>query len=170
MERLRKAESVILGLESALLVAILVFLIFMSFLQVILRQVFGGGILWGDTLLRHLVLWVGFLGAARASAEEKHFAFETLSDRLPPRAHAAMTAAAHLFAAAVALLLAKASWSYLLAEKAEARSLFTVGSLSVPAWLLETIIPVGFLLVFGHTALRAVLRAPEALGRTAPRP
>ena len=41
-------------------------------MQVVLRQVFGGGILWCDTLLRHLVLWVGFLGAARAAGQHPH--------------------------------------------------------------------------------------------------
>ena len=58
MEKLRKAESVLLGLENALLAAILLFLVGGSFLQVLMRQFFGGGILWGDTLLRHLVMMI----------------------------------------------------------------------------------------------------------------
>ncbi|MDE2237792.1 MAG: TRAP transporter small permease subunit, partial [Elusimicrobia bacterium] len=46
----------------------------LAFLQVLRRELFGSGALWADPLLRSLVLWVGFLGAALAAAEDKHFA------------------------------------------------------------------------------------------------
>ena len=154
MEKLRKAESFLLGLQSAVLVAVLLFLVAMSFLQVVLRQFFGGGILWCDTLLRHLVLWVGFLGAARAAAEEKHFAFEAATEHLPARLHGAAAALARLTAAAVALLLAKASWTYVLEERSAGTPLFTAGSLAVPGWPFALILPVGFLLVALHTGAR----------------
>ena len=162
MERLRKAESVLLGLESLLLVAVLLFLVAMSFLQVVLRQFFGGGILWCDTLLRHLVLWVGFLGAARAAAEEKHFAFEAVTEHLPARLHGTAALLARLCAAAVALLLAKASWAFMLEERGAGEPLFTAGNLAVPGWPFAAIVPIGFLLVAVHTGLRLwVEKVPE---------
>ncbi|MBI5240203.1 MAG: TRAP transporter small permease [Elusimicrobia bacterium] len=162
MERIRKAESVLLGLQSAVLVAVLLFLVVMSFLQVALRQLFGGGFLWCDTLLRHLVLWVGFLGAARAAAEEKHFAFEALTEHLPARLHGPAAAAARLAAVAVSLLLAEASWSFMLEERASGAALFTAGELTVPAWPFAAILPIGFLLAALHTGLRLWLaKVPE---------
>ena len=162
MERIRRAESILLGLQSAVLVAVLLFLVGMSFLQVALRQLFGGGILWCDTLLRHLVLWVGFLGAARAAAEEKHFAFEAVSEHLPQALHAWAAALARLTAVAVALLLARASWSFVLEERSAGTPLFTAGSVAVPGWPFALILPAGFLLVALHTGLRLWLaKVPE---------
>jgi len=162
VERLKKAESVLLGLESLLLVVILLSLVAMSFLQVVLRQFFGGGILWCDTLLRHLVLWVAFLGAARAAAEEKHFAFEAMTEHLPVRLHGAAAAVARLTATAVALLLAKASWVFMIEERGAGEPLFTAGRLEVPGWPFAAIVPIGFLLVAVHTGLRLwVGKVPE---------
>jgi TRAP-type C4-dicarboxylate transport system permease small subunit len=162
VERLRKAESVLLGLESLLLVAVLLFLVAMSFLQVVLRQFFGGGILWCDTLLRHLVLWVGFLGAARAAAEEKHFAFEAVTEHMPARLRATAAALARLAATAIALLLAKASWGFMLEERGASESIFTAGGFAVPGWPFAAIVPIGFLLVAVHTGLRlGVAKVPE---------
>ncbi|HAM34980.1 MAG TPA: hypothetical protein DEB40_12060 [Elusimicrobia bacterium] len=162
MEKLRRAESFLLAAESAILVAILIFMIVMSFVQVMLRQFFGGGTLWGDTLLRHLVLWLGFLGAALASAEEKHFAFEALSERLPPRVHGAAAFLSRLGAAVVALLLARASWAFLLDEKAAGNELFTLGPMAVAGWPFAIILPAGFLLVALHALLRMFGPAPGA--------
>lgn len=145
-----------------MLVAVLLFLVAMSFLQVVLRQFFGGGILWCDTLLRHLVLWVGFLGAARAAAEEKHFAFEAVTEHLPARLHGAAAALARLTAMTVALLLAKASWAFVLDERSAGTPLFTAGSLGVPGWPFAAIVPIGFLLVAVHAGLRIwVGKIPE---------
>ena len=137
--------------------AIVFFLLAMSFLQVILRQFFGGGILWCDTLLRHLVLWVGFLGAARAAAEEKHFSFEALADRLPGGLKGAAAILARLSAVAVSLVLAKASWSFMVGEKAAGEALFTMGGHSVPGWPFAFILPAGFTLVAIHAGLRLSL-------------
>ncbi|MCH7552365.1 TRAP transporter small permease, partial [Patescibacteria group bacterium] len=52
--------------------------VLLSFSQVVLRNLFSGGILWGDILLRQLVLWVGFLGASLAVREQKHIAIDFL--------------------------------------------------------------------------------------------
>ena len=58
--------------ETVLLVVILSVMILLSFLQVLLRNFFEQGILWGDILIRNLVLWVGFIGASLATRENKH--------------------------------------------------------------------------------------------------
>lgn len=160
MERLKKAEAALLRLENALIAAILLFLVAMSFLQVILRQVFGGGLLWCDTLLRHLVLWVGFLGAAAAAADDKHFAFEALTAQLPARLHRSAEVLARLTGILVSGLLAQASWSFLRDEYRAGNALFSVGSVSVPAWIFASILPAAFLLVALHIALRLALGRP----------
>ncbi len=159
MEKLRKAEALLLRAEGAAVVALLSTMILLSAGQVVLRQVWGVGILWGDTFLRHLVLWVGFLGAAAATADEKHFAFEALAGRLPERVHGLLAAIAHACTALISFLLAKAAWSFVLEEKASASALFSIGSLEAPAWLFASILPLGFFLVALHSLLRAAIRS-----------
>jgi TRAP-type C4-dicarboxylate transport system permease small subunit len=136
---------------------VLTVLVALSFIQVLLRQIFGGGLLWADTLNRHLVLWVGFLGAAAASAHEKQFAFEAITERLPRSWHAAAAGVARGACVVVALLLARFSWLFMLDERQAGHALFSTDSLAVPAWPFAAILPLGFTLVAVHTALRALL-------------
>lgn len=173
MRRIREAEALLLRLEGGLLVAILSFMVVMSFAQVALRQLFGTGLLWADTLLRHLVLWVGFLGASLAAAQGKHFAWEPPEPTppggerspggppLPSSGSALRRLAAQLCAALVAALLVKASWRFLLEERAAGAVLFHVGPAAAPAWIFAAIIPAGFALVGLHLLLRGLEAAAE---------
>lgn len=141
------------------LVAVMVGL---SFYQVLLRQLFGTGLLWADTLTRHLVLWVGFLGAALAAAEGKHFAFEAMAHQ-GGRRGAALRLFGSLFGAAVSALLAGAAWQYFQEERQAAETLFSVGSLSVPSTWFAVAIPTGFALVLVHLLVRSALAAGDLL-------
>lgn len=152
--KLRKAERALALAESALLVIVLSAMIALAFLQVALRQFFHSGILWGDTLARHLVLWVGFLGAALAASDDKHFAWEAAS-QTGGKAGAAMKLAANLAAAAVSFMLASAAWQFFLDEKASGTVLLTIGALAVKTWLMALAIPAGFALVALHSLARA---------------
>ncbi len=159
MESVRKAERLLLGAEKGLLVVLLSVMVALSFLQVVLRQAFGLGILWADTFLRHLVLWVGFLGAGLAAADNKHFAWEPAAQKAG-RMGAAMRAAASAAAVAITCALVRASWSFLCDERAAGDVLFQIGSRQIPAWWFSTIIPAGFALIAIHLAVRGL----EALG------
>lgn len=154
MEKLKKAEGLLTLAEGALLVALLSAMIALAFLQVALRQFFHSGIVWGDTLARHLVLWVGFLGAALAAADGKHFAWEAAAHR-GGHAGAAMRLAANLSAAAVAALLARAAWTFMLDEKMAGSVLLSAGPLALRSWLVAAAIPAGFTLVGLHSLARA---------------
>jgi TRAP-type C4-dicarboxylate transport system permease small subunit len=161
LNALKKLESVLVRVESALLVAFLTIMVALSFSQVVLRQAFSTGLLWADTFLRHLVLWVGFLGAALASADNKHFAWDTGVMFLTGKTKKAVVALSHLCACAITVILAQASWHFLLEEKASNTPLFTVGTLVVPAWWFSVILPVGFGLVGLHMLLKAALEFHE---------
>lgn len=150
-EKLKAAERVLVWLESALLSLLLAFMTLLAFAQVMQRQLFHTGALWADPLLRHLVLWVGFLGAALAAADEKHFAWEAAAERGGPRLKAAAQAAA----AVVCAFLIQAAVAFFRDEFHAGETLFRVGSLAVPSWLFSLSIPVGFALVFIHSTLRA---------------
>ena len=75
-EVIRRAAAVYSGVERWTILLMMVALVLFSLYQIVLRNFFFTGIIWGDNLLRHLVLWIGFLGACRATAEGKHIQIE----------------------------------------------------------------------------------------------
>jgi len=78
--------------EDALLVAMLALMIGVAVTQIVLRNGFDGGLLWGDAFLRVLVLWIGLTGALVASRDRRHINIDVIS----PTAHReAETAKAH---------------------------------------------------------------------------
>lgn len=154
--------------EKALLVAIFSVMVALAFAQVILRTFFSTGLLWADVFLRHLVLWIGFLGAATAALENKHFAIEPVKQFLPERARRAFELATHLFAAGVLFLLSRAAIHFYLDERASGSVLFSIAERAVPAHWITVIIPAGFILLFIHYALNA-LEAGASLLRKEPR-
>lgn len=162
--RLRKAEDALASVESALLVAFLAVMVTLAFAQVVLRY-FGHGLLWGETLLKQLVLWSGFLGGALAAHQEKHFAWEAAHLGAPARWKPVLRLAAHAAGAAVVVLLTKASWAYYLDERASAAELMRIGSTSVPAWVAAAGIPAGFALILAHLLFKSADAALEVSGR-----
>ena len=58
-------------MEQVLVSILLTLMILMAFSQIVLRNFFDTGISWGDSLVRYLVVWVGFIGAAIAAREGK---------------------------------------------------------------------------------------------------
>ena len=162
MEKLKRAEALLVTAETALLVVLLSTMVGLSFLQVILRA-FGTGILWADPLSRHLVLWVGFLGAALAAAEGKHFAWEAAAERAD-RTGQWMRLGASLATLVLTSFLLRASWAYLLSEKADAQVLFSIGSLAFPEWVFVAAVPLGFGLVLLHSGARLAEAAARLRG------
>ena len=155
METLKKAEALLTRLESGVLVGLLGLMIFLSFTQVVLRHL-GMGLLWADTFLRHIVLWVGFLGAAVAMSDGKHFTFDVLIQRLSDKWRVGLGVVGSLAGIVVCVLMAHASWNFMLDEKEAASVLFRLGETVVPAWIFSIILPVGFLLVGFHSLVRTI--------------
>ncbi|MBI4677317.1 MAG: TRAP transporter small permease [Elusimicrobia bacterium] len=160
---LKRVEAALSAMEKASLVVFLSAMVLMSFCQVALRQLFGTGILWGDTLSRHMVLWAGFFGAALAAAEGKHFAWETAVAALKGRAQAWAKALAGLSTAVIAAGLARASWLFFVDDKAAGNVLFTAGDLAVPSWAYSIVYPAGFALLSLHFLIQAALAGGDAV-------
>lgn len=160
MGLLRSAERRLAAFEQALLAALILIMVALSFAQVLLRG-FSAGLLWADTFLRQLVLWVGFLGAALAAVDDKQFSMDAGLRLMSPRTRAAVHAVLHLLTAVVCAFLARASWTFFLQERTAPSLLFSIGSLHLPTWWFETILPGGFLLLCLHYALKMVLSGAE---------
>lgn len=140
MQVLQKLNSYIARLESWILVVIVLLMVFLSFAQVVLRNVFDQGILWGDIFLRHLVLWVGFIGASVATQEEKHINIDVFTRFMKGKGKYFTQALVNAFAASVSFLLMQAAWTFVMEEKEFATMLFN----DIPAWYFQIIIPIGF--------------------------
>lgn len=160
-EQLRKAEDRLAAAEGALLVALLAVMVTLAFAQVLLRH-FGLGLLWGETVLKHLVLWTGFLGAALAARAEKHFAWEAAHVGAPARWKPWLRLGANLSGAAITAVLLRASWTYFCDDRASGAELMTVAGVVVPSWVAAAGIPGGFALVLAHLLFKTVDAAAEA--------
>ena len=143
MKFLEKLNTWIERTETAVLVAVLAVMVVFAFLQVVLRNIFNEGILWGDIFLRHLVLWVGFLGASLAARESKHINIDLFTRFLPDRGKIISRIITGLFSVFICLLLTDASWTFVQDEKMMGTEIFS----NVPAWYFQIIIPIGFLLM-----------------------
>ena len=130
-------------IESALLVLIVSVMVLLAFTQVVLRNLFDQGILWGDIFLRHLVLWVGFIGASLATRQEKHITIDLFGRMVTGRWKSLVQVLTDLFSAGVCLLLARAGWNFVMEERVAGTIIFN----NIPAWYFQIIIPAGFLMM-----------------------
>jgi len=159
MNILRVVSSWLARVELSLLVTALSVMIILAFLQVVLRNVFGTAFLWADPLVRHMVLWTGFVGAAMATADDRHISIDALTKFLSPRLKAIVKTVTTLFAAMVCWVLFRAAWTMMLSEQ-EAGGEFLLG---LPSWAGLAIIPAGYLLIAIHFALLMVASGVDAL-------
>jgi TRAP-type C4-dicarboxylate transport system permease small subunit len=141
--------------ETVLLVIFLGTMVLLAFAQVVLRNLFGTGLMWGDTIVRHMVLWAGFVGGALAAFEGRHISIDALTKYLPVRVKHGSAAVTNLFAAVVCYYLTSASWTFLTAEM-ESSGEFVLG---LPGWTAMAIIPVGYVMLMLHFSLKVVEHA-----------
>ena len=143
MRIIEKLNSWIERAETIILVFVLGIMVIFAFLQVVLRNIFHEGILWADIFLRHLVLWVGFLGASLATREQKHINIDLFSRFMSDKGKSVVRFVTNLFSVFICYLLAKASWSFVQDEQMNGTEIFA----DIPAWYFQIIIPIGFFLM-----------------------
>lgn len=155
MRFIKKINNYIASGETVILVAVVLIMVLFSFMQVVLRNVFDQGILWGDIFLRHLVLWVGFIGASLASMEEKHINIDVFSRLMKGRYKPLSQSIVYLFAAGITYLLTRAAWAFVMDEREYETILFG----DIASWYFQIIIPIGFALM----TIRFLLHSLEKL-------
>lgn len=93
-------------LEDGILTLILVSMIFLSFSQILLRNIFGTGLIWLDPLVRHMLLWITLAGAMVATRGHNHITVDAIYRFIPPgRIKFATNFICDTFAAIVCALL-----------------------------------------------------------------
>ncbi|MBI3723097.1 TRAP transporter small permease [bacterium] len=171
---LRAADGFVRRIEVTVLVLVVLTMIGLSFAQVATRilrpyiPIFQP-VAWFDILARHLVLWVGVLGASVAAREGRHFGVEALPKLFSERGRRRLEGFLNLVAGIVTALLTRIMWNKIVLDEIprsgppEYHHLFTVGlpgggTLPVDEWWLLGIIPIG---LAGMT-FRFFLRSLEA--------
>lgn len=139
-------------IETVFLVLFLSVMLILAFTQVILRDLFDTGILWGDPLVREMVLWAGFVGASLAAGQERHISIDALSKFLSPRIKQLASVLTNAFGAVVCWYLGHAAWGFMLEEKMNGGE----NSLMIPSWIGISIIPIGYWLLALHFLLNVV--------------
>jgi len=145
-EWLGKAEQVLLAIFLSLMILV-------AFCQIVLRNLFTTGLPWGDTLVRYLVLWVGFIGAALAAREGKHIRIDVALQWLPGVGSDLFQFITNLFSAGVCGVLTVAAYRFIQNEAMMGET----SALGCPVWLLQVIIPITFALMtlrFGFKSFR----------------
>ncbi|MGA9118368.1 MAG: TRAP transporter small permease subunit [Bacteroidota bacterium] len=138
--------------ETALLVLFLSVMIVLAFAQVVMRNLFGTGFLWGDPLVRHMVLWSGFFGAALAASVERHISIDAVTKFLSERLKHLSSVVTNAFGGVVCFYLGLAAWGFMAEERINGGESF----LGLPSWVGLTVIPVGYWLIMLHFGLNIV--------------
>lgn len=148
-EKLLLIQKVLYRVEDTILVGLLTLMIGMAVAQIILRNLLGSGIVWGDVLVRILVLWIGLVGAMAASRKGNHICIDVITRYLPERVSHVTGGVVNLFTAVICAIVTWHSFQFVRMEFEYGGNAFA----QVPTWVCESVIPFAFAVI----ALRYLL-------------
>jgi TRAP-type C4-dicarboxylate transport system permease small subunit len=106
MEEKKSPLAFLARLEDGALIIILMGMVLLAFIQIILRNIFGIGLIWIDPLVRQMLLWVTLAGAMVATRDHNHITVDAITRYLPPgRIKHATECICEVFATIVCALL-----------------------------------------------------------------
>lgn len=166
------------SLENGVLAILLLLMAFIPGVEFIARRWFGAGIPGSTDYLRHLTLWVGFLGAMVATRQKRHLGLAAPLERLPAQVRRAFHLCGAFAASLVCWGLAWASLQVVIADAPSLPASFPerlpkfiadgLGSLGLfgtgggspvagwmPAWVAESVMPIGFTVMAARFILHA---------------
>ncbi len=129
--------------EDSILVGLVVLMIGTAVMQILLRNLFESGIVWGDTMIRILVLWIGLVGAMVASRKGDHISIDIIARYVPQRAGKAIHCFVELFTALVCSVATYYSTYFVISEYEYGGKAFSM----VPVWMCEAIIPLALSII-----------------------
>jgi len=133
----RRAESMLAG-------AVLLAMAILPVIEMAVRGFGGSGIPGAQSFVQHLTLWVAFLGAMLATREGRHLSLSTGLKIFPDRIqhYGDMLAAAASTAVSAGLF-----WASYMFVKSEYEFSMGAGGHWLPAWAMEAILPLAFLVM-----------------------
>ncbi len=136
LNSLRLAESLTLSIAMAAMTII-------PLAEIVLRRMSLTGIPGAPSLVQHLSLVVGMIGAAVAARENRLLSLSTAIDLLKGRLQRAAHICCGGFAAAIGVSLCIAGVQFVAVEKAAGKML----AYGIPIWFFQALIPVGFAII-----------------------
>ena len=132
-------------LEEMLLGGLLAVMVIITCLQVILRYVFGSGIVWGLEATSYAFLWMVLLGLSYGVRTNSHIAVDLLVTWLPGRSRRLIL----LVSVALGLIytLTMLYGTYIYVERLYLLEIHAQ-NIPVPKWILSSGLPLGFFLLF----------------------
>jgi C4-dicarboxylate transporter DctM subunit len=140
----RTAEESLTGLTLAAMVTL-------PLAEILLRAAGRPGLAGSGTVVQHLTLVVGMLGAALAARDDRLLAFSSTAAFLTRRWQPAARAVSHALSVAVTFLLAGAAVQFVAVERTAGSQLLGV----LPLWLVQAILPLGFVAIGFRLLVRA---------------
>ncbi len=150
-------------LEEAALAFLVCGMVVLVLVQIVLRDVFSTGITGGSEAVRHMVLWVAFIGAGLAAREGRHIRIDALQRVLPVKTRTVLDIVTSVFTMAVCAVLMAASVGFIRVDHETSTSIL-FHSVRVPVWILETVIPLGYAMVLARYLIRSALQVRSLLG------
>ncbi|MFO8082760.1 MAG: TRAP transporter small permease [Desulfobacterales bacterium] len=138
-----KIQRWLYRIEDAVLVGLLTLMILLATIQIFLRNFMDFGLVWGDIMVRILVLWVGLIGAMAASRKGDHIKIDLISKYLTTRSSWIIKAVTDFFTAVVCLIVVLYSIKLIRFEYIDANMAFG----NIPVWICQMIIPCSFLVM-----------------------
>jgi len=129
--------------EDTFVALMLALMVLVPVIEMLLRSTFHTGIYGAAALEQHLGLVVAMLGAVIAAREKRLLALSLLPALLKGRARATVVVIAGVMGVMICVLLAWAGYRFVVAEYDPTRMLTHL----VPVWLVQAVMPVGFLLI-----------------------
>jgi C4-dicarboxylate transporter DctQ subunit len=152
LARLRAAAD---SLEEGFMIVALAAMTVVTFVQVVLRYVFGTGFVWSLEVTQYLFAWLVLIGMSYGVRTQAHIAIDVVTRRLPART--AHVVALIALALSLAYCAAMIYGGFVFVDR-----LVALGNdardIPLPRWLLAVVMPFGFALL----AVRLLQAARDA--------
>lgn len=132
-----------LRVEDVVLAVVLGAMMLLPVLEIVLRRTISQGISNAPSLVQHLTLLAGMLGAAIAARDNKLLSLGSAERLVPKRWRAGARVAGRVVTVAITSLLLYASVQFVMNERSAAGTL----AYGIPLWIAQAALPLGFALI-----------------------
>lgn len=141
---LKMIEKFIVKCEEWFLVSLLLFMVFLAFFQVVMRNVFSSGIIWSDIVVRMGVLYIAIIGGSVATSDRAHIRIDLFNRIIPEKIADILEIFIKIVACVCCVFFLSGSIKFVWVIKETGTM---VNILQMPEWWFALIFPIGFLLM-----------------------
>ena len=135
-----KVEGFYHKFENAFAMVLLFAMALIPVIEMVFRKAFNTGIAGSIVYVQHLTLWVGFVGAIIATRDKRHLTITSLDEYMSEKAKKVSAIFRNFISTAICFALFLASVQLIRSES-------IVGNLAIPTWVMELILPIGFIIM-----------------------